>query len=128
MNLTAYAWIALGGALGAMARGFVATWVQQRIHSEFPWGTFIINASGSLLLGFVATLIAEKVLNQPNARPFIAIGFIGAYTTFSTFEYETFKLGPSLVALGNIVGSVVVGYACVFIGARIAQLLTTTLH
>jgi CrcB protein len=125
MTLTAYAWVAFGGALGAMARAFVGSWVQGKVHSAFPWGTFIINATGSLLLGFIATLLTEKIISHPNIRPFITIGFIGAYTTFSTFEYESFQLGPSLVALGNIIGSVTVGYGCVWIGARLALLISS---
>jgi CrcB protein len=127
MTWTAYAWVAFGGALGAMARAFVGTWVQGKVHSTFPWGTFLINATGSLLLGFIATLLAERVISHPNIRPFITIGFIGAYTTFSTFEYESFQLGPSLVALANILGSVIVGYGCVWIGARLA-LLVSSMH
>ena len=125
MPWTAYAWVALGGALGAMARAFVGAWVQTRVHSAFPWGTFLINASGSLLLGFVATLLSENIVTQPNIRPFITIGFIGAYTTFSTFEYESFRLGPSLEALANILGSVTVGYGCVWVGAKLALLLSS---
>lgn len=121
MNWPAYGLIAIGGALGAMARAFVGTWVQSRLpNSTFPWGTFLINATGSLLLGFVATLLAERVLN---IRPLVTIGFVGAYTTFSTFEYESLQLGSSLQALGNLVGSVVVGYGCVWLGTYLAHLV-----
>jgi fluoride exporter len=123
LNWSSYLWIAFGGALGAMSRAWVGTYVQSRIHSQFPWGTFLINASGSLLLGFIATLLTERVLNYPNIRPFITIGFIGAYTTFSTFEYESLQLGSSLQALSNLVGSVIVGYGCVWIGTRVAYLI-----
>lgn len=124
MNWPAYGLIAIGGALGAMARAFVGTWVQSRLpNSTFPWGTFLINATGSLLLGFVATLLAERVLNHPHIRPLVTIGFVGAYTTFSTFEYESLQLGSSLQALGNLVGSVVVGYGCVWLGTYLAHLV-----
>jgi CrcB protein len=117
-----YGLVALGGSLGAMARLFVGTWVQRHVPSAtFPWGTFVINASGSLLLGFIATLVAEQVLNQPSIRPLITVGFIGAYTTFSTFEYESLQLGSSWQALGNLIGSVLVGYGCVWIGVQLAR-------
>lgn len=118
--------IALGGALGALARYGVGTWVQSRLpQSSFPWGTFVINATGSFILGLVATLLAERVLTHPNWRPFVTIGFVGAYTTFSTFEYESLQLGSSWQALGNLLGSVVVGYGCVWLGAHLANLIIT---
>jgi len=122
-----YALIALGGALGALARFFVGTWVQARLpHSTFPWGTFVINATGSFILGLVATLLSERFLHHPNWRPFVTIGFVGAYTTFSTFEYETAQLGSSWQAMGNLLGSVVVGYACVWLGIRLAYVIMAT--
>lgn len=113
--------IALGGALGALARYGVGSWVMNRTGPGFPWGTFVINATGSFILGLFATLIGERYLTHANWRPFVTIGFVGAYTTFSTFEYESLQLGSSWRALGNLVGSVVVGYGCVMIGTRLAQ-------
>lgn len=124
---TQYCLIALGGALGALARYFVGTWVQGRLSfSTFPWGTFVINATGSFILGLVATLLMERFLQHPNWRPFVTIGFVGAYTTFSTFEYESVQLGLSWQALGNLLGSVVVGYACVWLGIRLAYVIMAT--
>ena len=121
--------IALGGALGALARYFVGLWVQARLpHSTFPWGTFVINATGSLILGFVATLLAERFLTGPHWRPFVCIGFVGAYTTFSTFEYETAQLGSSWQAMANLLGSVVVGYGCVWLGIRLAHTVVAAHH
>ena len=129
MNWTAYGLIALGGALGAMARAAVGAWVQGRLpHSTFPWGTFLINATGSLVLGLVATLLAERFLTHPNIRPLVTIGFVGAYTTFSTFEYESLQLGSSWQALGNLLGSVLVGYGCVWLGAHLAHVIATHGH
>ena len=114
MNFVQLALIAAGGALGALSRYYVGFWVQSHLtKSQFPWGTFVINATGSLLLGFIMTLLNERILVSPNWRPAIAIGFIGAYTTFSTFEYETAKITSSWLALCNLVGSVVIGYGCV---------------
>jgi CrcB protein len=122
MNPTQLALIALGGAIGALTRYGVGMAVQSRLpFSAFPWGTFVINATGSFILGLMATLLLERVLQSPNWRPFVSIGFVGAYTTFSTFEYETAQLGSSWQALANLLGSVVVGYAAVWLGIRLGQ-------
>jgi CrcB protein len=116
--------VALGGAMGAVCRYLVGTLVQSHFpKSTFPWGTFLINVSGSLVLGFLSTLLAERVLASPNWRPLVTIGFIGAYTTFSTFEYETVQLGTSWQALGNVFGSIAVGYGGVIVGIRLANSL-----
>ena len=129
MTWPQYVLIALGGAVGALTRYFVGFWVQGRVpNSTFPWGTFVINVTGSFILGFVATLLAERFLTHPNWRPFINIGFVGAYTTFSTFEYETARLQSSWQAMGNLAGSVVAGYAAVWVGIRAAQWLVAHAH
>jgi CrcB protein len=121
--------IALGGALGALTRFGVGTWVSLRFSATtFPWGTFIINATGSFFLGMVATLLAERFLTYPSIRPFFTIGFVGAYTTFSTFEYESAQLGASWQALANLLGSVIVGYGCVWLGIRLAHLIVRHGH
>ena len=119
--------IALGGALGALARFGVGTWINSRLPgSSFPWGTFVINASGSFILGLAATLLAERFLVNANIRPFVTIGFVGAYTTFSTFEYESLQLGSSWQAFANLMGSVIVGYGCVWLGAFLARMIVDT--
>lgn len=123
MNPMQLGMIALGGALGALARYGVGVWVQQRAGPSFPWGTFVINASGSFILGLVATLLTVRVLHSPNWRPLVTIGFVGAYTTFSTFEYETAQLGSSWQAMMNLLGSVTVGYGCVWLGIRLAYVI-----
>jgi CrcB protein len=118
--------IGLGGAIGALARYGVGVWVSDRLTSStFPWGTFVINMTGSFILGFVATLLSERYLTNPNWRPFVTIGFVGAYTTFSTFEYETARLQSSWQALANLMGSVLAGYAAVWIGIRLAHALAS---
>lgn len=117
-------WVGLGGFCGANARYLVGGWAARRFGAEFPWGTFVVNVSGAFLLGFFATLGAERLSLPPQWRWLVAIGFIGAYTTFSTFEYETLQLvetGGLPRALANIVGSVVVGFLAVWLGARLAR-------
>src|SRR5215813_772956 len=86
-----YLVIGLGGFLGANARYLVGGWAQQKWGPSFPYGTFIINVSGSFILGLFATLAVRYAWND-QWRLLIAIGFVGAYTTFSTFEYETIQL------------------------------------
>lgn len=117
--------IGCGGFIGALARYFVGMAVQNRFpQSTFPWGTFVINITGSLILGLVATLLTERVLSNPNWRPFVTIGFVGAYTTFSTFEYESLQLGSSWQAFLNMVGSVIAGYGAVWLGSHLARVIS----
>jgi len=111
--------VALGGALGALARYQLAAMIQARIPAGFPWGTFVVNISGCFVMGVTMTLLTDRLGVHPNWRFLVPIGFIGAYTTFSTFEYETFRAvseGSWLIGAANVVGSVVAGYAALWIG------------
>jgi len=112
--------VGAGGSLGAVARFLLNTWVTGRYAPRFPWATFGINISGSFLLGLLMTLFLARIVSDP-WRLFLMVGFLGAYTTFSTFEYESARLGVSWAALGNIVGSVVAGYGAVWLGIRLGQ-------
>jgi len=114
--------VGAGGFLGAIARFLIGTWISNRYGSLFPWATIIINISGSFILGLIATLLLNRVLINPNWRFFVTIGFVGAYTTFSTFEYETARLGSSWLAMGNLLGSVIAGYIAVWLGIRLAEI------
>jgi CrcB protein len=117
--------IALGGAMGAIARYQLAAMIQARVPVGFPWGTFIVNITGCLVMGVVTTVLTDRLVH-PNWRFLIPIGFIGAYTTFSTFELETFRAvtdGAWLVGGLNVVGSVVAGYIALWLGAVLARLI-----
>ncbi|MGM0575597.1 MAG: fluoride efflux transporter CrcB [Myxococcota bacterium] len=116
--------IAAGGALGALGR-FGAGWVVQRLLGYgFPWGTFAVNVVGCLLLGLVLELAHHGSPVSREAQVFLAVGFLGAFTTFSTFGYETVRLledGRAAVALANAGGSVVVGLLACWAGIALAR-------
>ena len=114
-----YWMVGIGGFIGAIARFVLGSYIGNRMGSRFPYGTFVINISGSFLIGFVLTLLAQRTDASPNWRYLIPIGFIGAYTTFSTFEYETLRTaqdGQMLIAMANVGLSVIAGFAAVWLG------------
>jgi CrcB protein len=116
--------IAIGGALGALARYGLNEFVATRWPTIFPLGTFIINITGSFVIGFFLTFATVRYDLNPHWRLFIAVGFLGAYTTFSTFEYETLKLieeGHLPTALFYVLSSVIVGLIAVWAGAAAAR-------
>src|SRR5215467_10559951 len=107
-----YLLVGIGGFLGANARYLVAHWIGMRYGTSFPYGTLVINVSGSFVIGLFLVLVTERFLVDPNWRLFFSVGFLGAYTTFSTFSFESLTLienGFWLLSLLNIVGSVVLG-------------------
>lgn|ERR1700690_2607304 len=119
-RLMKYLMVGIGGALGSVLRFWMGSYIGGRFGSRFPYGTFVINISGSFLIGLVIAIMAEKTQWSDNWRYLIPIGFIGGYTTFSTFEYETFRLfqdGQMLTAALNVALSVGVGFAGVWAGA-----------
>ncbi|MGI8587549.1 MAG: fluoride efflux transporter CrcB [Chloroflexia bacterium] len=111
--------ISVGAALGANARYGLTNWFVGRFGSAFPWGTLFINVSGSLAIGLVLTLLGQRLIGDPAYRLLLVTGFLDAYTTFSTFSYETVGLiqrGEYLNALYNVAGSVVVSLLATFGG------------
>ena len=113
-----------GGFLGAIARLWVGTFIDDRLGTKFPYGTLIINLSGCFLLGVVLTVLDARLNVDPAWRYLLPIGFLGAYTTFSTFEYETlagWQNGSWQIPVLYVALSVFVGLACVWTGAAIAR-------
>lgn len=114
-----YAMVGLGGFLGAIARFWVGGYIGERMGTRFPYGTFVVNVTGSFILGLAITVLTENAQWNPNWRYLIPIGFVGAYTTFSTFEFETLRSiqdGQWAVALVNVLLSVVLGFLGVWLG------------
>ncbi len=118
----------LGGALGTLCRYWLGRYLGSQSWAQaFPFGTFCINVSGSFLLGAASVIILERLsVEHQDWYLLIGTGFCGGYTTFSTFEWETFKLvrdGSYWFALGNVLGSVVAGFVGVLLGVLLANLL-----
>lgn len=118
--------VGLGGFIGAIARYAIDGWVQSLWGTGFPYGTFVINISGSFILGVFATLSLTLGWNE-HWRLLVAMGILGAYTTFSTFEYETLQLivqgGRYRAAALNLVGSVLAGLLAAYLGIIAARWL-----
>jgi fluoride exporter len=120
-----YLLVGVGGFLGAIARFWLGGYVGAKLGTRFPYGTFVINCTGCFLIGFIVTLMAERTHWSANWRYLIPIGFIGAYTTFSTFEFETFRAmqdGEMLIAFLNVALSVIVGFLAVWLGSVAGRL------
>jgi CrcB protein len=125
LNLQKYFLLALGGALGSLARYWVGSAVASRLGTRFPYGTFVINITACLIIGFSLTWIERRTEINPAWRFLIPIGFVGAYSTFSTFEWETFtalQTGTFLIAALYVSLSILLGLIAVWLGVLLARL------
>jgi CrcB protein len=126
MALQKYLFIAAGGALGSILRYWIGSTISGRMGTRFPYGTLVINLSACLILGFALTYFGKRADLSPAWRFLIPIGFIGAYSTFSSYEWETLstmRSGAFLLAALYAVGSLVLGLAATWCGTVVADLL-----
>jgi fluoride exporter len=124
--LQKYFYIALGGALGSIARYWVGSTVSGRLGARFPYGTLVINMTACVLIGFTVTFLGRRAELSTAWRYLVAVGFIGAYSTFSTYEWETLssmRSGALALAALYAVGSLVLGLAAVWGGSALADWL-----
>lgn len=120
----AYLWVGLGGFLGANARYILGTWITARAGSGWPYHTFLINITGGFAIGFILTLLTERFPGDPAWRLFLVVGFLGGYTTFSSYTFEGLALlrsGAWLAACLYLLGSTLVGLLATLLGLLVAR-------
>jgi fluoride exporter len=125
--LQKYFFIALGGALGSLARYWVGSTVASRMGTKFPYGTFVINITACIIIGFSLAFLARRAELNAAWRFLVPVGFVGAYSTFSTFEWETYsslQTGAFLIAGLYVVLSFVLGLIGVWCGVLIARAIS----
>lgn len=123
--MMSYIWIAIGSAIGGAARYWCTGFAARLFGETFPWGTLLVNITGSLIIGFFATLTGSdgRIFVSSTTRQFVMIGLCGGYTTFSSFSLQTLNLVQDsewLQAGGNIVGSVVLCLFAIWLGHILA--------
>jgi len=122
--LIRYLLVLIGGGVGALARYVAASAIMTRFGGKFPLGTLVINVTGSFLIGFLMTMLTERFQLDPRWRLLLVVGFLGGYTTFSSFEWETFtsvREGALWAGMLNVVSSVMLGYVAVWLGVMLAK-------
>ena len=121
-----FLWVALGGAIGSVARFGVNLATPRLLGTDVPWATLLVNVLGSLLMGFLAAFMAEKYADQPDLRLFLLTGVLGGFTTFSAFSLDVFNLvqrGESSTAVIYAAASVVLSIIAVFAGFIVSRAL-----
>lgn len=119
-------WVGVAGFFGATSRYLLDGVVSRATSGSFPWGTWVVNITGCFLVGLLTTVLTERFMPNPTLRIAITVGFIGAYTTFSTFIYESLRLGQDGalgVAALNVASSVVAGFVATWIGITVGRAL-----
>ncbi len=122
-----YLLVSLGGALGSLARYWIGSAVAGRLGAKFPYGTFVINVTACIIIGFSLAFLDRRSELNPAWRLLVPVGFVGAYSTFSAFEWETFSTlqsGAFLIAALYVVLSVVLGLVGVWCGVLVAKVFT----
>jgi CrcB protein len=122
-GLERYMVVLAGAGLGGLMRYTLGTWIMARYGGRFPLGTFVINVIGSFFIGLLMILLTERMQPHPNWRLFLIVGILGGFTTFSSFEYETYQAvrdGAWPMGLLYVTSSVLAGYLAVWLGAIVA--------
>ena len=125
--MSKYMYIAVGGALGSIARFWVGSAVASRLGTKFPYGTFVINITACAIIGFSLTFLAKRTDLNPAWRFLVPVGFVGAYSTFSTYEWEalsTLRSGAFSMAALYAFSSLFLGLVAVWCGALIAEMIS----
>jgi CrcB protein len=120
--------VGFGGFLGANARYLVSTWVARHLDPTLPWGTLAVNTTGSLVIGAFLVWTTERIITSPDLRLLVAVGFCGAYTTFSSYAFETmalFEQGHWADAAVNILLNNILTLAAVFAGMALVRWLSS---
>ncbi|MFZ1081308.1 MAG: fluoride efflux transporter CrcB [Candidatus Kryptoniota bacterium] len=116
----------IGGGIGAVFRYLLAGWIYRVIGTDFPYGTLVVNVLGCFVIGLFLMMAENRFLISPSVRTFIAVGIIGGFTTFSTFNFETLELlknGTFALGLLNIGASIVLGLSATWVGAIIGRII-----
>jgi CrcB protein len=125
--LQKYMFIALGGSLGSIARYWVGSTISGRYGTKFYYGTFVINLTACIIIGFALTFLGKRTELSPAWRYLVPIGFVGAYSTFSTYEWETFssvRTGAFLIASLYAFASLFLGFVAIWCGVMIAEAIS----
>ncbi len=119
-------WVGVAGFFGAVSRYWLDGVVTRFTGGGFPWGTFVVNVSGCFLVGLLTTLLTERIVPHPTARIALTVGFVGAYTTFSTFAYESLRQlqeGAVGLAFVNVATSLLTGIFAAWVGVTAGRAL-----